>query len=359
MLLFLDQEHDTHADWVEAECEQRNVSYFRFCTERFPSEIQLSVKLNPGALSGYIHLPNDNIPLDSITGVWYRRPGAVTVDKELDPAYHRFARMESTETLNGLYRALWDRRWVNPFQNDIVAGHKINQLRLAAYIGFQTVPTIVTNSPEEALAFFHACNGNIVYKTLRQVVIAHHQDDIGFGVYTSRVTKEDLEQQLDTIHLVPCLFQQFIPKKYELRINIIGDRVWTTAIFSQENDDAKLDFRPHTYDCAHEPILLPPKLEQMCVKMVRRLGLRMSSIDMIVTSDDEYIFLELNPNGQWAWIEDLAGFPLCTALVDELLGVDTLADHPYVKDRSLIFEPNTAIREQDNESTTTRGGGLE
>jgi hypothetical protein len=52
----------------------------------------------------------------------------------------------------------------------------------------------------------------------------------------------------------------------------------------------------------------------------------------------------VNPNGQWAWVEDHVGFPLTTALVNELLGVDTLSDHPYIKYRALDFEPNTAIK---------------
>ena len=72
------------------------------------------------------------------------------------------------------------------------------------------------------------------------------------------------------------------------------------------------------------------------------MGLRMSNIDMILTPDGEYVFLEANPNGQWAWIEDCTGFPLTTALVDELLGIDTLASHPYIKDRSLNFLPSTS-----------------
>jgi glutathione synthase/RimK-type ligase-like ATP-grasp enzyme len=135
-----------------------------------------------------------------------------------------------------------------------------------------------------------------------------------------------------------------------LRINVIGKYVWATAIYSQEQEHTKLDFRHNTADCPHEPFLLPPKIEQMCLEIVRRLGLRMGNIDMIVTPDEKFIFLEINPNGQWVWIERMVGFPLCQALVDELLGVDTLADHPYLKNRSLIFEPSPSIHRAEPEN---------
>lgn len=252
-------------------------------------------------------------------------------------------RRESRGTLYGLYRALWDRRWVNPPHVDAAANYKIHQLYMAQQIGFRTPRTIVTNEPDEALAFFHACDDRMVYKLLRPIFT---EEIIGeaYGVYTTLITQEDIAAHLDSVRMAPCLFQEFIPKDYELRVNVIGNYVWAAAIFSQEVAQALVDYRLETPSCRHAPVLLPPALEKMCLKMVRELGLRMGNIDLIFTPDEEYVFLEINPNGQWAWVEDFVGFPLTTALVDELLGVDTLADHPYIKQRSLNFEPNTAIK---------------
>lgn len=343
MLLFLDQAADTHADWVEAECDRRGVPYVRFCTEQFPVDVQLSIKLNRGALSGRIIAPEWDVPIEDIVGVWHRRPGEIQPHPDLDEAFHRFCLMESNSTLNGLYRALWDRRWVSPPHAVKAANHKVHQLRFAAQMGFETVPTLVTNNPDEVRTFYKACQGQMIYKTLRQVAIAY-ADGSGHGIYTTKIGADDLEQHIESVRYMPCLFQQLIPKAYELRINVIGDRVWSTAIHTQEHEHTVMDFRPNTTDCRHTPYLLPEKLEKMCLDLTHQLGLRMSNIDLIATPDGEYVFLEINPNGQWAWIEDFVGFPLATALVDELLGVDTLANHPYIKDRALIFEPNTAIK---------------
>lgn len=344
MLLFLDQQHDAHADWVEAECDRRGVRYLRFCTETFPYATQLSVQIKNGEISGSIRTAQQEVLLEAITGVWYRRPGESTFHPELDATYEEFARVETQETLNGLYRALWDRRWVSRPHQIRAANHKIHQLRLARRLGFQTAPTLVSNDPDQVVEFFvNTCSGRMIYKTLRQVPIAY-ADGSAYGIYTTLITQDSLHQHLEAIRFIPCLFQPLVPKQYELRINVIGDQVWAAAIYTQEAEQTKVDFRPYTDECRRAPDVLPPALEEKCLAMNRHLGLRMSNIDMIVTPDGEYVFLEINANGQWAWIEDQVGFPLATALVDELLGVDTLADHPYRKERSLHFEPNTAIK---------------
>lgn len=350
MLLFLDQQDDTHADWVEAECDRRAIPYVRFCTETFPMAAQLSVQITDGQVAGELRLGERAVDLAAVTGIWYRRPGEITLDPALDEAYLQFARMESEELLYSLYRVLGDRRWVNQPHQMAAANHKLGQLRLARLLGLQTVPTLVTNDPAAALAFFWAQGGAMVYKTMRQVAIAY-TDGSAYGIYTTLIRRENLDEHLASIRYMPCLFQQVIPKQFELRINVIGDHVWTAAIYTQEAAHTQIDWRPFTTEVRHEPFLLPPALEQKCLELTRRLGLRMSNIDMIVTPAGEYIFLEINPNGQWAWVEDQVGFPLATALVDELWGVDTLATHPYRQHRSLHFTPNTAIKAQPMRGT--------
>lgn len=344
MLLFLSQEHDAHCDWVEAECERRGVEYLRLCTERFPQEIRLAIEPASAELRGRLVADGREVSFDEIVGVWLRRPGAVTLNPEIPEGLREFSRTESEDALRGLFRALYDRRWVSPHHKVAVAGYKVHQLRLAAELGFKVSQTLVTNDPSSVTPFYQRCERGMIYKPLRFVPIT---DDTGgeFGIYTSLVTDEDLEQCLDSVQLAPCLFQEVIPKAYELRINVIGDRVWTAAVYSQESEDTALDCRHDLEGCRHAPVFLPGEIERKCLEMTRHFGLRMSNIDFIVTPDGEYYFLELNPNGQWAWIEELTGMPLCAALVDELLGVDTLAEHPYVRDRSLDFEGSQAYRE--------------
>jgi glutathione synthase/RimK-type ligase-like ATP-grasp enzyme len=332
MLLFLSQEHDLHCDWIEAECRRRGVDYLRLCTERFPQDVRLVLEPARGDFPGRLLVGEREIPLAEVVGLWFRRPAPVTLDPDIPDGLRPFSRAEAEEALAGLYRALYDRRWVSPPHRVDAAGYKIHQLRLAVELGFRVAPTLVTNDPAAVSEFFHRCGERMIYKPLRFVPIF---DDEGneFGIYTSLVTRQELEASLESVRLTPCLFQQLIPKQYELRVNIIGERVWAAAIYSQERGETSLDCRHDLESLRHTAVVLPPALEERCLKLHRRLGLRMSNLDVIVTPDGEHYFLELNPNGQFLWIEQQTGLPLCAALVDELLGVDTLADHPYLRDR--------------------------
>jgi glutathione synthase/RimK-type ligase-like ATP-grasp enzyme len=184
----------------------------------------------------------------------------------------------------------------------------------------------------------------MIYK-LMHPLFANDADGEALGLYTTLITESDIEARLESVRMAPCLFQEYIPKHYELRVNVIGNYVWAAGIFSQAAEQTQIDYRHDTVGCSHAPVLVPPMLERMCIRLARHLGLRMCNIDLILTPAGEYVFLEVNPNGQWAWVEDLVGFPLAAALVDELLGVDTLAEHPYLKQRSLRFTADTAIKQ--------------
>ncbi|HEU4329043.1 MAG TPA: hypothetical protein VFS21_38250 [Roseiflexaceae bacterium] len=318
MLLFLSQPDDLHTDFVEAACRRRGVPFVRFCTRDFPQRVGLRMELHGEHLTGALALPEGELPLEVIAGVWFRRPEAPEPHPELDETYHAFALQESRAALNGLYRALWDRAWVNPPHHDASANHKLYQLDLARRLGFAIPETLLTNRPEEAEAFFHACGGQMIYKLMFPLFV-NDADGEPLGVFTTLIDRDSFAAHLQGVRAAPCLFQALIPKRYELRVNVIGSHVWASAIYSQERDTTSLDYRHDTEGCRHEPVQLPPAVERRCREIARRMGLRMCSIDIIVDRNGEYVFLEVNSNGQWAWIEQQVRFPLADALIDELL----------------------------------------
>jgi len=320
MLLIVSQRGDLHTDRVAAFCRRRGVEFALLYTHEFPQDVLVALEVGSGGLGGTILLHGREIALEQIRAVWYRRPAPVEPCRELDPAYAAFVRQEAQATLSGLYRALWDRRWVNPPHSDAAASYKLHQLSLARRLGFDVPRSIVTNDPDEAQDFFQSCGREMIYKLMFPLFV-DDSDGEPLGVYTTRISAEDFEQHIGAVRAAPCLFQALVPKQYELRINVIGRRVWAAAIYSQDREETLLDYRHNTEGCRHAPAVLPPTLEAQCIDITRRLGLRMSNIDMIVTPDGRYVFLEVNPNGQWAWVEEYVGFPLTAALIDELLGM--------------------------------------
>jgi glutathione synthase/RimK-type ligase-like ATP-grasp enzyme len=140
------------------------------------------------------------------------------------------------------------------------------------------------------------------------------------------------------------VFQEVIRKKFDITLYVIGDYVWAAAVTPSLNgndDGDNLDYRRNgLWSQEYTPIVLPPQVERACVQLTRQQGLRMCNIDLILTPEGEYVFLDANPTDLWVGIEHLVGFPLCAALVDVLSGTHTLADHPYLRDCSPVFRPS-------------------
>ncbi len=96
-----------------------------------------------------------------------------------------------------------------------------------------------------------------------------------------------------------------------------------TALFSQEHTISQVDWRAwdleEKFDLKHEKVDIPDHISSKCIAITKFFNLNFSAIDMIFTDDGNYVFLELNPNGQWAWLEEKVGHPLRDSIIDFLL----------------------------------------
>lgn len=127
-------------------------------------------------------------------------------------------------------------------------------------------------------------------------------------------------KDIDAVQQCPCQFQEYIPKKIELRAIVVGDRVFAVEIHSQNSDKTKLDWRHYDFDrVAHRSHELPFTVRAQCLALVAALNLHYGAIDMIVTPDGEYVFLEINPTGQYQWLEALTRLPITDSIVDLLI----------------------------------------
>jgi glutathione synthase/RimK-type ligase-like ATP-grasp enzyme len=144
-------------------------------------------------------------------------------------------------------------------------------------------------------------------------------DETAHFIFSRKVGAEEFSAHADAVALCPSLFQEYIEKDHELRITIVGDETFCCRIDSQSVDGAKTDWRQvDPSKVPHRIVPLDPGIEDKLRQMLQRYGLRYGAFDMIVTPQGEYVFLELNPNGQWLWIELMTGAPITNALVQEL-----------------------------------------
>ena len=127
---------------------------------------------------------------------------------------------------------------------------------------------------------------------------------IGVSLPTTRITR-DHEEMLDAVAELPCFFQQYIAKRYELRVTVIGDQVFAAKIHSQDDPRTATDYRDFSADILYEAETLPPEIARRCLDFVHSYGLTYGALDLIVTPDEAYVFLENNPVGQFLFVEQL------------------------------------------------------
>jgi glutathione synthase/RimK-type ligase-like ATP-grasp enzyme len=213
-------------------------------------------------------------------------------------------------------------RWVPAYPRVIHRAQlKAAQLRIAGALGFELPPTLFTNSPEEFLEFYRQHNGNIVSKLAGFSFF----DTVGdtFTRYTEVVSQRDVSYAR-SVQYCPVIFQAYVPKRVELRITVVGRQVFAAEIHSQATNHTRHDWRRYDlYQTPHAVHELPHEVAEMCVRLVEQLGLCYGAIDMVLTPDGRYVFLEINPNGQYLWIEGLTGLPISDAICDLLISGST------------------------------------
>jgi ATP-grasp ribosomal peptide maturase len=316
MILILTQELDPHADFVIEELNRRDLPVLRLHTEDFPQRCRLVAEKN-GKWS--IELVYNGRPVDlaSVTGVWYRRPTPFAFAPTLTAAERQYAQAEATMAMGGLLKVL-DCVWVNPPDRMAVANYKPYQLEVAGRRGLRTPRTLVTNDPEAFRRFFQEAGPSIIYKTLSFGAIEEPGNTS--IIYTTRVDEDQVDALAPRVRHTACLFQEYVAKRLELRVTVMGDDVYCVALDSQSNETTQIDWRKDTTAVPHSVFDLPAEVARQCRDVVADLGLAFGAIDLIVTPSDEIVFLEINPGGQWVWLETGTGLPIRDSLIRLLSG---------------------------------------
>jgi glutathione synthase/RimK-type ligase-like ATP-grasp enzyme len=321
MILIITNRQDQTADYLILELKRRKVDYFRFNTEDYPQNAQISWLLDDSGVDGQFIFPRRHIRFEEIKSIWYRRPVPPQANPIITDQENRsFIVDESQVALDGVWKTI-ECFWVSHPDNIRIAENKLYQLKIAQQVGFNIYPTIVTNYPDDALSFYQSQSVDIVYKPIRHGRL-DRGEQIGL-VFTSRVETEHAAA-FQKIELAPVLFQKYVHKSVELRVTVIGDQVFAVKIFSQKHQDAMDDWRKaNPDDLPHESCDLPETIKSQCVRLLRALGLQFGAIDLILTPKGEFIFLEINPNGQWAWLQQLCPeIPLRESLADLLINTN-------------------------------------
>lgn len=315
MILILTEPRDSHADLVEAKLRNRGEEVLRFDWADFPARASLSVKWSGQDKHVLLRVGGSQVDLSMCKSGWLRRPGKPQTCQIVDaPLLQRYVNDECFQVIQDTCNAL-DTMWLPGTIAAIRrADNKQLQLGLATELGFEIPPTLITTDPDEFLDFYRLHHGRLIDKLPSVTLAASQRTGREFMRYTQPVTTRDVGYARRLRHS-PVLFQANIAKKFEVRATVVDGEVLTAEIHSQSTKRTQIDWRHYDWDhTPYRPHELPDAVRERCLLLVRRLGLRFGAIDMIVTPDGRYVFLEINPNGQWQWIEDATGLRISDAL---------------------------------------------
>jgi len=313
LILIATSERDLTSDYVVLELKRRALPFFRFNTETL-ARAEARFRPDQGERAWTICLDGRFLDFSSVLAGYFRRPGTPIIPTNIvGDAERKYCQSEWGELLSA---ALWSlgNLWLNSPLAILVAENKPRQLSTAYQLGFQIPETIITNSYADASSF--ASKGCSIAKPLRSPLL--DEPDGERVIFTTRISALD-DVSARSIRAAPFILQREIMKRFDLRVTVVGKQVFATEIDSQVHDETQTDWRRGArVDLEHRLHDLPPRVSEKCVALTKALGLRFAAIDLILDRQGSYWFLEINPNGQWAWIQNRTGQRIDRALVDEL-----------------------------------------
>lgn len=311
-VLIISTEVDIATDEVEQELKKRNVPVVRFNSEQFPFEASLSFSVDNGShaqltLNGY----------RNFRSIWYRRIRPPSCPAQMDKGHFAFSEKESRFALLGGILALSSEIPILNNPSAVwAAEHKLYQLAVAKQLGLRIPESITGNVPSEAMSFFEKHKPNVIAKPVRT---GYLEDANGpKAIYTSRVENSHMSQ-INRLAVSPVTFQNLINKQSDIRVTIIGQKVYCAEILSQTDQDASIDWRRTSNpELPHKHHKLPEALQQQLLQFMQRLNLEYGAIDLVLDDAGTYYFLEVNPGGQWLWLDRILDLGITQCIADWL-----------------------------------------
>jgi glutathione synthase/RimK-type ligase-like ATP-grasp enzyme len=306
MLLVLTNQQDFAVDHTILRLEERGVPFIRVNSEDV-ADSQFTFDIDAAVVARTMRSREREINVADITSVWLRRQLQPSLSS-IRPEDRAFAATEMRFFLDAFFFCLRDCTWVNSPYATYLGERKLHVLERAAQLGLAVPRTIATNNPT---SFHERPPGQWIAKPLYQGL--HSTRGQLQAVYTQRL--EDYgEIENDEIRLVPCIYQAEVPRGRDLRLTFVGDHAFGATVLADTLQE--VDWRRPESRARFERYEIPDALFQSCRRLMNDLGLTYGAFDFIEDRDGKPWFLEVNPAGEFAWLEVQLGFLIRDALID-------------------------------------------
>lgn len=312
IILLIGRTNDPHIQEIGKELSILGEQYE--IIDAFSESDFINIEINKDFISNSFQINKKIIKGDQIKSIWNASFIKIPINHNLAKESHQFIKNEWEEGISSLWNSI-SGKCINHPNHIILTQNRLHQLQKANSIGLKIPKTLITNSPEKALEFFNNCNGKMIAKTLHGSSGLPNNNKI----FSTNITKNDIKN-FSELKYSPCMFQEYVPKKIELRITIIGNNIHVCEIHSQKSDKTKHDWRQYD-DFEHTPYVASKVSKDISVKLLKLMkifNLEFSTIDLIQTPSDEFVFLEINPNGKWLWIQKLTGMNIARDIASAL-----------------------------------------
>lgn len=311
MILIVSHAGDDHAATVRRHLDQRGYPVLLMDTASYPQTVAVVHRLSNNGQEAEFRGCCETVSLSECHAGWWRRPQPFTLDPQLASSSSAFAYSECHEAISGLWHAL-EITWMNPPWLDEVAHHKPYQLAVAASVGLAIPKTLITNDQDVARGFVREIGRErTIYKTFLASERCWRE---------TRLLREEEVPLLDAVRLAPVIFQEYVPAVADLRVTIIGDHIFAAAI--RASSHYHVDYRMNIDAATFEPTEIDVDTQMRLRQFMSRLGLIYGAIDLRRTESGEHVFLEINPSGEWLFVEERTGLAISSAMAAFLIKLD-------------------------------------
>mgnify|MGYP001580441901 CR=1 FL=1 len=304
-LLILSGKDEVHAEAIAGKILNMGGEAFCFRVDLYPFEY--FIRYENGLCS--FGSGSKEFELNSSWSIWNKRRVAPTFPDGFPIEFKKTVAYETEKTLDGLLLNHAGLVVNNP-QSDFFAANKPHQLEIAKKHGLQVPQTIITNNPASA-AKFRKKVGDVVLKQQQMPIIEN------YTMHTTLIMRQD-ELPTSNIQNCPIVLQELLDKKYELRIIVMGKSIMPFAIYTAGTAGTTDLKRGRYWEYKHEKVNIPHNLKHGITAMMQYYGLHYGAFDFVKTPQNKYYFLELNPRGQFLWLEHMTGFDLTKKFTEYL-----------------------------------------
>ncbi|QIK09054.1 ATP-grasp domain-containing protein [Streptomyces sp. Je 1-4] len=306
MILTVSLKDDLHALAVQHEAWRRGYRDFHILEcDQLSGRQSLSWHSHEDAPTTVLTSDGTEVNVEEAPLIWWRRVRASQKASEhIDDEFERnLINNDCRGALTGLLCAAFQGEWISHPEATDRASDKLYQLAVAKQAGFRVPRTLVTQSRDEVAAFLQQV-GRVIVKPVVGAT--------GPLMFTQRI-EDPTSFQAESFAACPAIYQEYIEGSEHIRLNCFGDRMYAALLKTDQ-----LDWRADLTIPISE-WRVPEETAKKVTSVLQRLGLRMGAIDIKLTPSGEPVWLEVNPQGQFLFLEPLLNIPLGELFLDFLL----------------------------------------